>query len=162
MNDTNTSIEEQELSAAAPQTPERYADEDTTAPILLVAPAETEITEVVDVVEVIEVSADPHARPEPTRLDNILTIGLVALLALTVVAVVLRKAKSKKNAPAAVAAEPEVSAPVADAPTAPGAAGEVKLHNVEPKTAAMLMAIVADKLQKPINELRFISIKEVE
>ena len=46
--------------------------------------------------------------------------------------------------------------------TAPGSAGGIKLHNVEPKTAAMLMAIVADKLQKPINELRFISIKEVD
>ena len=30
------------------------------------------------------------------------------------------------------------------------------------KTAAMVMAIVADKLGKPINELRFISIKEVK
>ena len=45
---------------------------------------------------------------------------------------------------------------------APGAAGELKLHNVEPKTAAMLMAIVAEKVGKPLNELRFISIKEVE
>ena len=51
---------------------------------------------------------------------------------------------------------------VAELPTAPGSAGKLKIHNVEPKTAAMLMAIVADKLQKPINELRFISIKEVE
>ncbi len=55
-------------------------------------------------------------------------------------------------------------APVAEpAPvSAPGSAGGVKLYNVEPKTAAILMAIVADKLQKPLNELRFISIKEVE
>ena len=61
------------------------------------------------------------------------------------------------------AAEP-APAPVAEAPkpTAPGAAGQLKLHNVEPKTAAMLMAIVADKMGKPLNELRFISIKEVE
>ena len=44
---------------------------------------------------------------------------------------------------------------------APGAAGKLKLYNTEPKTAAMVMAIVADKLQKPMNELRFISIKEV-
>ena len=36
------------------------------------------------------------------------------------------------------------------------------LHGVEPKTAAMMMAIVADKMGKPLNELRFISIKEVE
>ena len=53
-----------------------------------------------------------------------------------------------------------VPAPVEEIP-APGAAGQLKLHNVEPKTAAMLMAIVANKLGRPINELRFISIKEV-
>ena len=53
-----------------------------------------------------------------------------------------------------------VPAPVEEIP-APGAAGQLKLHDVEPKTAAMLMAIVADKMGKPINQLRFISIKEV-
>ena len=47
-------------------------------------------------------------------------------------------------------------------PVAPGSAGKLLLHDVEPKTAAMLMAIVADKMGKPINELRFISIKEVK
>ena len=63
-------------------------------------------------------------------------------------------------APAPVAAAPAAVQP--EAPTAPGTAGQLKLHNVEPKTAAMLMAIVANKMGKPINELRFISIKEVE
>ena len=52
--------------------------------------------------------------------------------------------------------------PEAPKPTDPGSAGELKLHDVEPKTAAMLMAIVANTLVKPLNELRFISIKEVE
>ena len=74
-------------------------------------------------------------------------------------------------APAPVAAAPVAAAPVAAAPAAapavpaepaPGSAGKLKLHDVEPKTAAMLMAIVADKMGKPINELRFISIKEVK
>jgi len=103
-------------------------------------------------------SAVPEA---PSTLDNILTIGLVALLVLVVVAIVLRKAFANKKAAAeTVQEEPEV-APV-EQPTAPGSAGQLKLHNVEPKTAAMLMAIVADKLGKPLNELRFISIKEVE
>ncbi len=62
-------------------------------------------------------------------------------------------------------AQAEVPAPkaaAADAPTAPGSAGQLKLYNTDPKTAAMLMAIVADKMGKPINELRFISIKEVK
>ena len=93
----------------------------------------------------------------PTQLDNILTIGLVALLVLVVVIAVIRRATRKDP----VVAEP-APAPVVEAPTAPGSAGKLKLHNVEPKTAAMAMAIVADKLGKPINELRFISIKEVE
>ena len=65
--------------------------------------------------------------------------------------------KKPAAAPVAVEAAPEVSKP-----TAPGTAGQLKLHDVEPKTAAMLMAIVADKMGKPINELRFISIKEVK
>ncbi len=93
-------------------------------------------------------------------LDNILTLSLVALLALVVVIAIIRKAISKKKA----ANTPVVveEAPVAEAPEAPGAAGQVKLHDVEPKTAAMLMAIVADKLGKPVNQLRFKSIKEVK
>ena len=96
----------------------------------------------------------------PTQLDNILTLGLVALLALVVIIAVIRKAVSNK-ASANVVVE-EVAAPAAEAPTAPGAAGKVKLHDVSPKTTAMLMAITADKLQKPLNELKFVSIKEVK
>jgi len=45
---------------------------------------------------------------------------------------------------------------------APGSSGEVKLHTVDDKTAAMLMAIVADEFDAPLNELRFISIREVK
>ena len=41
-------------------------------------------------------------------------------------------------------------------------AGEVKLHSVPDKVAAMLMAITADELGIPISELRFISIREVQ
>ena len=67
-------------------------------------------------------------------------------------------------ASAAQAAAPAAPAAPAAAPkaVAPGSAGELALHDVEPKTAAMLMAIVADKMGKPLNELRFISIKEVK
>ncbi len=111
-----------------------------------------------------------------SQYDNIgiLDAGIVALLGygvvflglilLMIVVMVMGKifiAKDKKAAAKLpqTAAEPAVEAPK---PLAPGAAGELKLHDVEPKTAAMLMAIVADKLGKPINELRFISIKEVQ
>ena len=94
--------------------------------------------------------------------------GLVLLM---VVVMLLGKALSKtadgkKPEPqAAPAAAPVAPAPVvtqqpaADG-AAPGSAGKLKLHDVPPKTAAMLMAIVADKMGKPLNELRFISIKE--
>ncbi len=45
---------------------------------------------------------------------------------------------------------------------APGSAGDVKLYQVPDREAAMIMAIVAEKLQMPLNELRFLSIREVK
>lgn len=44
---------------------------------------------------------------------------------------------------------------------AKGTSGEVNLFNTDPRDAAMIMAIVADEMKVPLNELRFISIKEV-
>lgn len=83
--------------------------------------------------------------------------GLVLLM---LVIMALGKAFSAKEKQAAAA--PVAAAPAAPKAVAPGSAGELKLHDVEPKTAAMIMAIVADKLGKPLNELRFKSIKEVK
>ena len=71
------------------------------------------------------------------------------------------KEKAKEAAPKAAAPVAAPAAPAAPA-VAPGTAGQLKLHDVNPKTAAMIMAIVADKMGKPLNELRFISIKEVK
>jgi len=70
-------------------------------------------------------------------------------------------AKAVKAAAAAPAAAP-VAAPAASTAVAPGSAGQLKLYDVPPKTAAMIMAIVANQMGKPLNELRFISIKEVK
>ena len=89
--------------------------------------------------------------------------GLILLMIVVMVMGKIFMAKDKKAAaaaPAPVVAAP--AAPAVEAPTAPGSAGKLKLHDVEPKTAAMIMAIVADKMGKPINELRFLSIKEVK
>ena len=72
-----------------------------------------------------------------------------------------KKAAAPVAAPAAAPAAAVAAAPV-EAPAAPGTAGQLKLYDTPPKTAAMLMAIVADKMGKPLNELRFISIKEVK
>lgn len=91
---------------------------------------------------------------------SVVFFGLILLMA---VVILLGKFFTKKSAAvAAPAADPAASAPKVQKPVAPGSAGELKLHDVEPKTAAMLMAIVADKMGKPLNELRFISIKEVK
>ena len=73
-----------------------------------------------------------------------------------------KKAAAIKEAAHAAAQAAAAAAPAAPKSVAPGTAGELKLHDVEPRTAAMLMAIVADKMGKPLNELRFISIKEVK
>ena len=74
------------------------------------------------------------------------------------------KAPAKKAEAAAPAAAPVAAAPAApvEAPAAPGSAGPLKLYDTPPKTAAMIMAIVANQMGKPLNELRFISIKEVK
>ena len=87
--------------------------------------------------------------------------GLILLMGVIIIMGKAFMAKDKKAAAAAPAA-PVAPAPVAEPVPAPGTAGKLKLHDVEPKTAAMIMAIVADKMGKPLNELRFISIKEVK
>ena len=90
-------------------------------------------------------------------------VVFAGLAVLMLVVILIGKAfSSKKKAtaaptPTAVEVVEETAAPVA-----PGSAGQLKLYDTPPKTAAMLMAIVADKLGKPLNELRFISIKEVK
>lgn len=92
--------------------------------------------------------------------------GLVLLMCVLYITGAIFKSKEAKAA-AEKAAEKKTEpspepAPAAPAPTAPGSAGHVKLHDVPDKEAAMIMAIVADKMQTPLNELRFISIKEVK
>ena len=57
---------------------------------------------------------------------------------------------------------PVPAVPVTEPVYAPGSAGELKLYDTDPRTAAMLMAIVADELQVPLNELRFLSIREIK
>ena len=88
--------------------------------------------------------------------------GLILLMGVVIAMGKLFQAKEAKAAAAAPAPAAAPAAPAVEAPKAPGSAGALKLHDVEPKTAAMIMAIVADKMGKPLNELRFISIKEVK
>lgn len=76
-------------------------------------------------------------------------LGLVMLMVVVMVMGRIMVARARKAQ----------AAPVAEAP---GTAGELKLYDTDPRDAAMIMAIVADTLQKPLNQLRFISIKEVK
>ena len=45
---------------------------------------------------------------------------------------------------------------------APGTAGDLKLYDTDPRDAALIMAIVANKMGRPLNELRFRSIREIK
>ncbi len=88
-------------------------------------------------------------------------LGLVLLMIVVFLQGKLMAPKKKVHqaapAPAEVKAAP---APVKE--KAPGAAGELKLYDTDPRDAAMIMAIVADTLGKPLNELRFLSIREIK
>ena len=96
-----------------------------------------------------------------TTQPDYVALAMVLVLAAVVAVMAIRKRFAPKaKEPAQVAVSVPAEAP--EKPVAPGSAGQIKIHNVSPKTAAMLMVIVADKMGKPINELRFISIKEVE
>ena len=96
-------------------------------------------------------------------------VGLIALMAVVLVMgkiMVAKKAKTAAAAPApaavpAPAAPAAAPAPKAAPVLAAGTAGECKFYNVGDREAAMLMAIVANKLGKPLNTLRFKSMKEV-
>ncbi len=89
--------------------------------------------------------------------------GLVLLMAVIYIVGRIMVARQKPAAAAAPAAsKADVPAAPVEKKLAPGAAGELKLYNVDDRTAAMVMAITAHKLQKPLNELRFKSIKEVK
>ena len=86
--------------------------------------------------------------------------GLILLMFVTKIAGAIINRKNTA-APAVAPAAASAAPAVPNAP-APGSAGKIALHDVPDKTAAMLMAIVADKTGKPLNQLRFISIREVK
>ena len=86
-------------------------------------------------------------------------LGLVMLMVVVMVMGRIMVARAKKAQAAPVEASPVETVPKAEAP---GTAGELKLYDTDPRDAAMIMAIVADTLGKPLNQLRFISIKEVK
>jgi len=106
-------------------------------------------------------------------------IGLAIVVVLVVLAVwrirVVKRLEAemaqKAAAPAPVAAAPVVApAPIAAPVAAPkgnqipakGSLGQLELWDTDEPTAAMVMAIVADRMGAPLNELRFKSIRKVK
>lgn len=109
---------------------------------------------------------DPITIPESLILSLvgfvIVFVGLIVLMCL----IKIISALSGKAPAAAITAGFSVpvipeSGAVKKIP-APGSSGECDLHSVDDRTAAMLMAIVADDLKTPLNELFFISIQEIK
>ena len=99
-----------------------------------------------------------------TALLGYLVVFLGLVLLMVVVMIQGRLMAPKKAAEPAPAAVPvEEAAPAKrEGPKAKGTAGELKLYDTDPKDAAMIMAIVADATGKPLNELRFLSIREIK
>ena len=89
-----------------------------------------------------------------------LAVVFMMLIILMIMIYILTAIIRKLSRPAAEAPAP--GAEPAPAKLAPGSCGEVQVFDVPDATAAMIMAIVADKMGAPLNELRFISIKEAE
>ena len=94
-------------------------------------------------------------------LTGMLVVFFALVLLMCTIHIMLFVGDRREKA-AAVSPKAIDDAPAPKAAPAPGSAGELKLHDTEPRTAAMLMAIVADELQLPLNELRFLSIREIK
>lgn len=101
-------------------------------------------------------------------INSLLGVCVVffALVLLIIIIVILTKLNlsDEPDKPKNAVSSASIKAAPDEAPAkklAPGSAGDLKLYNTDPRDAAMVMAIVADELQKPINELRFLSIREI-
>jgi Na+-transporting methylmalonyl-CoA/oxaloacetate decarboxylase gamma subunit len=86
-------------------------------------------------------------------LVGIITVFVVLVMLMAIISLITKLFGDEK-------AKPVVEAPKPEQPKDEYTG--VKLINVSEKEAAILMAIVANKLDKPLENLRFISIKEVK
>ncbi len=96
-------------------------------------------------------------------LYALLGFGIVLLVLVVLMGFIYLLSYVARKSDGLFAKKPKQEAAPSAAPAlAPGSSGNVKLNNVDDRTAAMVMAIVADEMQTPLNELRFISIKEIQ
>lgn len=87
---------------------------------------------------------------------TVFAVLVVLMFIIQAISVMVSDKKTKAEAPVKTEQTKPVQEEKVDAYTG------VKLINVSDKDAAIIMAIVADKLDKPLDNLRFISIKEVK
>lgn len=98
-------------------------------------------------------------------LMGMIIVFIVLFLLMGMIAVIrnLTRKVSGPSSEATAESAPAASAPVASKPLlASGSCGSVQLFDVPDQTAALVMALVAEQLKAPLNELRFISIKETD
>ena len=93
--------------------------------------------------------------------------ALILLMAIIKIMTAVGDSAEKKAALAAAAAAPAAApAPAAEPAKAekpgPKYTRELKLWDTDPRDAAMIMAIVAETTQIPLNQLQFLSIKEIK
>jgi len=83
------------------------------------------------------------------------------IIIIKLLSAVVAAMSKKSNTPVMSATAPTPTSPVIPAGfvPAPGSVGELALYDTDEKDAALIMAIVANELNAPLNELRFISIR---
>ena len=92
----------------------------------------------------------------------VFAVLIILMCAINIMAAIFAKLDKTPEKSAGNADKSAEAAVKKDGPAAPGSCGSLTLKNVSDRDAALIMAIVSDKLKTPLNELRFISIKEVE
>ena len=92
----------------------------------------------------------------------IVFVGLALLMWVVMGLGKVMSAKAAKPVAPAAEVKPAAPAPEVKKDEAKGTAGTILLHDVPEREAAMVMAVVAHRLGKPLNQLRFKSIREVK
>lgn len=92
----------------------------------------------------------------------VFAVLVVLILAIQLMSLVVKGLGSKKTLPKADDEDTDNTDTKENVRLAKGSCGEIKLYDVPDRTAAMLMAITADKLDMPLNQIRFVSIREIK
>ncbi len=91
--------------------------------------------------------------------------ALFLLLCIIKIMTAVGDAAGKKTVPAAAAPAASAAAPAESVKaevSVPRYSRELKLWDTDPRDAAIIMAIVAETTQIPLNQLQFLSIKEIK